>query len=85
MKQQQWGTLPGIGAVRLYTVENEYIRATVSDYGATLIRLETPDRDGNWTNIILSYDAPADYAANACYLGATVGDTPTALPNRLSP
>ena len=40
MKQQQWGELPGIGAVSLYTVENAYIRAAVSDYGATLIRPE---------------------------------------------
>ncbi len=73
MKQQQWGELPGIGAVSLYTVENAYIRAAVSDYGATLIRLETKDRNGSWANIILGYDTPADYAANTCYLGATVG------------
>ena len=73
MKQQRWGTVPGIGGASLYILENQFLRAAVSDYGATLVRLETPDRDGKWTNIILTYGAPADYAANTCYLGATVG------------
>lgn len=73
MNQQQWGVMPGIGAVRLYILENQRLRAAVSDYGATLVRLETPDREGKWRNIILGYDSPADYDANTCYLGATVG------------
>lgn len=71
--KQQWGPVPGLGTASLYTLESPLLRAAVSDYGAALVRLESPDRNGNWANVILTYDTPAEYAANTCYLGATVG------------
>jgi aldose 1-epimerase len=46
----------------------------VSDLGATLVRLRTPDRTGNAADVVLGFDAAAGYLGpDNAYLGATVG------------
>ena len=57
----------------LYTISCGKITAVVSDYGATLVKLFVPDRDGNVADVVLGHDSPADYRSCALFLGATVG------------
>jgi len=61
--------------VRLYTLTNAHgIEARVSTYGATIVSLKTPDRDGHLANIVLGFDRLESYLAGAVpYYGATVG------------
>jgi aldose 1-epimerase len=42
-------------------------------YGATVISIELPDRDGQVKNCVLAYDTLAEYEAGESYFGATVG------------
>ncbi len=54
------------------------VRVVLTDLGATLMRIDVPDRAGRSGNILLGHDDPAAYpAAGAagpdCYLGATCG------------
>ena len=42
-------------------------------YGAAIVSLRTPDRDGHLGNIILGFDSLAPYLAGVPYFGATVG------------
>ncbi len=49
------------------------MRARVGTLGATLLSLETPDRDGRPGPVVLGFDDPARYRAPQPYLGATVG------------
>ncbi|HYD88056.1 MAG TPA: aldose epimerase family protein [Vitreimonas sp.] len=49
------------------------LRADVMSYGATLMRLEAPDRNGRCENIVLGFDALAPYLAGTPYFGATIG------------
>lgn len=57
----------------LYTISCGKITAVVSDYGATLVKLFVPDKDGNLADVVLGHDSPADYRSCALFLGATVG------------
>lgn len=54
------------------------IVVTIGALGATLMRIDPPDRDGRFANILLGYGDPADYPAAGgsdpdVYLGATCG------------
>lgn len=49
------------------------LRADVMTYGATLIRLETPGRDGRSENVVLGFDCLEQYLAGTPCFGATVG------------
>ncbi len=57
----------------LYTISCGKITAMVSDYGATLVKLFVPDRDGNTADVVLGHDDPAGYRNSTCFFGATVG------------
>ena len=52
----------------------------ISDHGATIIALYTPDRNGKIRNVALSWADPARYNTHPIYLGALVGR----LANRVS-
>ncbi len=61
--------------VQIYTLTNAHgIEARISTYGATLVSLKTPDRDGHLKNIVLGFDRLDGYLADGVpYYGATVG------------
>jgi len=69
-----YGTI-GTDSVYAYTLKNSRgLRAVVSNYGATLLELWTPDRSGKSGNIILGYDSLQGYLQKANpYFGAIVG------------
>lgn len=61
-------------AVELVTLKNRQgMTAKIISYGATLVSLEMPDREGKLANVVLGYDTLADYEAGSSYFGATVG------------
>lgn len=58
----------------LYTMKNqEGMEIAVSDYGAVLVKVLVPDRDGNQKDVVLGYDEAGGYEADGLYLGATLG------------
>jgi aldose 1-epimerase len=60
---------------KLYTLTNPNgMVAKITDYGATLVGLSVPDRDGNLADVTHGYDRVAGYAGEKNpYFGATVG------------
>ncbi len=68
-----FGKTAGGVDVTCYTLTNAHgLKAKVIEYGATLIALEVPDRDGKLANIVRGYDNLASYVSNA-WVGSTVG------------
>lgn len=59
----------------LYFLENtQGVRAAISNYGARLVALWMPDRDGELDNVVAGYPRIHDYLSkDEMYLGATVG------------
>ena len=60
--------------VLLYTVANEAgLRMRVMNWGATLVSLEVPDRQGNLADVTLGYDTLEGWQADTAYINCTVG------------
>jgi aldose 1-epimerase len=69
-----FGTAPDGTAVDLYTLKSEGIEASIMTYGARVVSIKTPDRDGKVANVVLGYSALDGYVADkSTYFGAIVG------------
>lgn len=66
--------LSGDRKVKIYTLSNsEGMKARISEYGAILVSLEVPDRDGRIEDVTLGYDTLDGWKSNTSYFGSTVG------------
>ena len=73
IRKDPFGTTPeGVG-VDVYTFSNGRVTVSMLTWGATIQRVETPDRRGRTENISLGFDNLPDYAALSPYFGATIG------------
>jgi aldose 1-epimerase len=71
---EPFGTLPDGRAVSLFSCENRRgLRLTMTDYGATIVALETPDRDGRLANVTLGCDDLDAYLRHTAFLGCVAG------------
>src|SRR5580704_991446 len=72
--RKYFGTI-GSDSVYAYTIKNSKgVIAVVTNYGATLLELWTPDRLGNMGDVILGYDSLPGYLQKGNpYFGAIVG------------
>jgi len=69
-----FGTLPDGRTAHIYTLTNTNgLTAEITNYGATLVALRTPDKHGNIEDIVLGHDTLQDYIHDTNYLGSTVG------------
>jgi aldose 1-epimerase len=60
--------------VDLYVLTNANgLVAKITNYGATLTELDTPDRGGKFDDIVLGFDSLAGYLQKEPYFGAIVG------------
>lgn len=58
----------------LFTIENKNgVKVSFTDYGATIVGIFTPDRNGKIEDIALGYDSVNGYAENGTYYGAFIG------------
>ena len=68
-----FGTLPDGQTASVYTISCGALTASITDLGATLVRLMVPDRSGNCDDVVLGFDAPEGYLGSTTYMGATIG------------
>ena len=68
-----YGFLPSGQEAFLYKISCGKMSAQVSDFGATLVRLFVPDRQGNVDDVVLGFGDVNDCRTSTTYLGATVG------------
>jgi len=78
VSKQSFGKMPEGQEVDLYTLKSETLEAQISAYGAAIIVLRTPDRRGNWQDIVIGPQDLASHVANhrskgAIFFGVTVG------------
>lgn len=57
----------------LFTLEGEGISASVCDFGAHIVKIEVPDKEGNAEDVLLGYDSVTGYEDNPCFFGSTIG------------
>ena len=74
VKKASWGKLADGKAVDLYTLRNKNgLSADIATYGATLVRLNVPDKNGNMGDVVLGFDTVDEYVKSSPYFGATIG------------
>ncbi|MFC0629324.1 aldose epimerase family protein [Kribbella deserti] len=73
IRKEIFGRTPAGEQVDVYTFTNGRVTISMLTWGATLQRIETPDRRGKKENISLGFDNLEDYANLSPYFGATVG------------
>jgi len=60
--------------VQLYVLSNKHgLEAAITNFGATLVSLKTPDRQGKLADIVLGYDNVTGYEAGKLYFGGSIG------------
>ena len=69
-----FGKTPQGETIDLFTLTNTHgLRARIMTYGAIVVSLEAPDREGQLDDIVLGYDDLEGYLQNSPYFGAIVG------------
>lgn len=56
-----------------YVLDNGKAQVAISDYGATILTIVVPDKNGNPTDVALGFDTLDGYLGQTAYIGATVG------------
>ena len=73
-KGEPFGELPDGTKVQVFTLKNKNgMEMRVMDYGATVLSLTAPDKDGNFADVVLGCDTLDGYLKGVPYFGAVVG------------
>lgn len=73
-QKSSFGQTPDGKQIVLFTLTNNNgLKAVLTNYGAILVALEAPDREGKLADLTLGFDDLAGYMENPPYFGATIG------------
>ena len=68
--------------IKLITIrKNNSMEVKLLNYGATIVEILLPDRNGIKENIVLTYENIQDYINNPAYFGTTIGRTSGRIAN----
>ena len=80
--ERVFGKLPNGEEIKIFHLENKTgAYAEVLQYGAILVKLCVPDRNGELRDVVLGYDDLKSYEANGCFFGATIGRSGNRIAN----
>ncbi len=69
-----FGIISSGRAARLHTLQNSHgMQVALTDYGAAIVSIVAPDRNGALADVTLGYDRVEDYEADRGYLGIIAG------------
>lgn len=54
-------------------LKNDYLEVEISEFGASIISIKTPNKNGKIIDVVLGYDDIKKYKRQTKYIGATVG------------
>lgn len=74
LQKKKFGTTKNGEEVTLYTLENKNgMKAEFIDYGANIVSLFVPDKNGKMDDVVLGFDDVEGYEVNGCFFGAFIG------------
>lgn len=73
VSRASFGTLPDGREVEIHTLAAGDLTLRVATYGAIIVSLTAPDRDGTVDDLVLGHDTLEGYVAASPYFGAVVG------------
>ncbi|MBR5596562.1 MAG: galactose mutarotase [Lachnospiraceae bacterium] len=73
MQKRSFGTTKDGQEVFLFSLENKNgVKAEVTNFGANLVNLFVPDKDGNVEDVVLGFDTVSGYETNPSFFGAVI-------------
>jgi len=73
IKKELFGLLPDGQKAALYTLINNGLKTTITNYGGIVVSLYTPDRDGKFGDIVLGFDTLREYVEHNPFFGCLIG------------
>lgn len=73
VKHSHFATTPDGQKVTVFTINGPRSEARFISWGASLIEMNVPDRDGNLANVTLGFDEPARYLEPHPFFGCIAG------------
>ncbi len=74
IEQHVWGMTPEGEAIILYTLKNDAgAEVRLSNFGATIVGVTVPDREGKMADVVLGYKNPEGYFFDGAAAGKSVG------------
>lgn len=73
MTKRSFGKLAQGGEAFAYTISGGELTAVITNYGATLLKLFVPDKNGAIADVVLGFDDVNMYTTSGSFFGATVG------------
>jgi len=74
IQEKTFGRTPEGDSIKSYILtDGKGVEAKLINYGAILVSLKTPDREGNSDDITLGYETLEEYIQDKSYFGATIG------------
>lgn len=82
MVKKAFGTTKNGEVASLYELTNKNgMVAKVSDFGANLVALIVPDKDGKLEDVVLGFDSVTGYEKNLSFFGAVIGPSANRVGN----
>ena len=79
---KNFGNAPDGAEVTLYTIKNSKgFIAEVTNFGAILVNLLVPDKDGTMADVVLGFDKVDGYFGNGSFFGSTIGPSANRIDN----
>lgn len=73
VQKELFGSTKDGKEVYIYTLTNSRgMKARVMSYGAILVDLIVPDKNGHSADVVLGYDKLSDYFVNGCFFGSVI-------------
>ena len=74
VQRAPFGHTPEGQSVDIFTLTNKSgVEVRIMTFGATLVSLKVPDRNGHMGDVVLGFDSVDPYLAGVPYYGATIG------------
>jgi aldose 1-epimerase len=70
--KENWGSFDGY-AVHLFTLKNKDMTVRLTNFGAAIVGIDAPDKNGELADIVLGYDNLDGYISGTSFQGAMVG------------
>ncbi len=72
--ESAFGKMPDGTGIEIYTLQSSQVKVRIMTYGARVVSLEVPDRNGKIADVVLGYDTFTPYTQPPkTYFGAIVG------------
>lgn len=71
--KEDFGSIDQKSVYSFTLVNDQDVRISCINYGCIITKIITPDREGNYENIVLGYTTLDEYLSDSYFLGATIG------------